>query len=191
VWIYRRHFDHPADAAGRGGQRVFADFEGVMVSAVAVLNGWTVGSHQGGCLPWSVELTRYLVPGLNVLAVIVDARCRPVPPIALGQGPESIDFLQPGGIYREAALRVVPPAHLADVFAAHGRAHRGARGGCAVHRGRHGTSRREDRDGDGRTARWGAPAGPGDAAGPAGGGTHLKTPGVLDTFRVAKPGAAI
>jgi beta-galactosidase len=117
VWIYRRHFDHPAGAAGRGGQRVFADFEGVMVSAVAVLNGQTIGSHQGGYLPWSVELTRYVVPGPNVLAVIVDARCLPVPPIAPGQGPESIDFLQPGGIYREAALRVVPPAHLADVFA--------------------------------------------------------------------------
>ena len=117
VWIYRRHFTSPLDQPGRTGWRVFADFEGVMVNAVAVLNGRTAGSHQGGYLPWSVELTPHLVPGPNVLAVVVDARCLPVPPIAPGQGPDSIDFLQPGGIYREATLRVVPPAYLADVFA--------------------------------------------------------------------------
>lgn len=117
VWIYRRHFNGTGDAAKLAGLRVFAQFEGVMVSAVAILNGRTAGTHQGGYLPWSVELTRHLVPGHNVLAVIVDARCLAVPPIAPGQGPDSIDFLQPGGIYREAALRVVPPTYLADVFA--------------------------------------------------------------------------
>jgi beta-galactosidase len=117
VWIYRRHFTNPLAGPGRAGWRAFAEFDAVMVSAVAVLNGRTIGSHQGGYLPWSVELTRHLAPGPNVLAVIVDARSLPVPPIAPGQGPDSIDFLQPGGIYREAALRVVPPAYLADLFA--------------------------------------------------------------------------
>ena len=96
---------------------MFADFDGVMVNAAAVLNGQPAGSHRGGYLPWSIELTRHIVPGDNVLAMIVDARCLPVPPIAPGQGPESIDFLQPGGIYRDAALRLVPPVYLADVFA--------------------------------------------------------------------------
>ncbi len=117
VWIYRRHFSNPLPGPGRAGWRAFAEFDAVMVSAVAVLNGHSIGSHQGGYLPWSVELTGHLAPGPNVLAVIVDARCLPVPPIAPGQGPDSIDFLQPGGIYREAALRVVPPAYLADLFA--------------------------------------------------------------------------
>jgi beta-galactosidase len=113
VWIYRRHFD----GAQLRGSRVFADFGGVMVNAVAVLNDRVAGSHQGGYLPWSVELTRHIVAGGNVLAVIVDSRCLPVPPIAPGRGPASIDFLQPGGIYREATLRVVPQAYLAGVFA--------------------------------------------------------------------------
>ena len=113
VWIYRRHFDGGAV----GGHRVFADFDGVMVNAVAVINGQTAGAHQGGYLPWSVELTGHLVPGDNVLAIVVDSRCLPVPPIAPGRGPESIDFLQPGGIYREATLRLVPQVYLADVWA--------------------------------------------------------------------------
>ncbi|HLI36736.1 MAG TPA: glycoside hydrolase family 2 TIM barrel-domain containing protein [Streptosporangiaceae bacterium] len=113
VWIYRRHFD----GTPARGSRVFADFDGVMAAAVAVLNDQPAGTHQGGYLPWSVELTRHVVPGDNVLAVVVDSRCLPVPPLAPGCGPDSIDFLQPGGIYREAALRVVPQVFLADVFA--------------------------------------------------------------------------
>jgi beta-galactosidase len=113
VWIYRRHFD----GTPLRGTRVFADFDGVMVNAVAVLNDQVIGSHRGGYLPWSIELTRHIIPGGNVLAIIVDSQCLPVPPIAPGQGPGNIDFLQPGGIYREATLRVVPQAYLADVFA--------------------------------------------------------------------------
>ncbi|HEY7173558.1 MAG TPA: glycoside hydrolase family 2 TIM barrel-domain containing protein, partial [Micromonosporaceae bacterium] len=113
VWIYRRHFD----GAGLGGRRVLVDFDGVMTAAMAVLNDRVTDSHAGGYLPWSVELTDGIVPGDNVLAIIVDARCLAVPPISPRRGPGSIDFLQPGGIYRDAAFRVVPNAYLTDVFA--------------------------------------------------------------------------
>jgi beta-galactosidase len=113
IWIYRRHLDGPPPP----GRRVFADFDGVMTSAVAVLNNHVIGSHRGGYLPWSVELTSQLSSGDNVLAVVVDARCLPVPPSAPGGQPADIDYLQPGGIYRDAALRVVPPVYLADLFA--------------------------------------------------------------------------
>jgi beta-galactosidase len=114
VWIYRRHFDA---AAIPPGHRVLAEFDGVMVNATAVLNGNPVASHQGGYLPWTAELTGYLSGDDNVLAVVVDARGLPVPPIATGLGPDSIDFLQPGGIYRDVRLRIVPQAYLSDVFA--------------------------------------------------------------------------
>ena len=113
VWIYRRHFRVKPEP----GARVFVDFDGVMVNAVVFLNDVVVGSHEGGYLPWSVELTRNLVAGDNLLAVVVDSRCLPVPPMSPGHGPASIDYLQPGGIYRDATLRVVPQVHLADVFA--------------------------------------------------------------------------
>src|SRR5215472_17873180 len=113
VWIYRRHVDGSLLAGGR----VFADFDGIMACATAVLNGTPLGGHQGGYLPWSIELTGHLADGDNVLALIVDARCLPVPPHGGPRGARAVDYLQPGGIYRDAALRVVPDIFLADVFA--------------------------------------------------------------------------
>ena len=76
VWLYRRTFDGTNLLKGR----VLVDFDGVMVNATVVINGQTVATHMGGYLPFSAELTGYLEPGDNVLAVVVDARCLPVPP---------------------------------------------------------------------------------------------------------------
>jgi len=112
VWIYRKHFARPP-----GGGRVFADFDGVMTDATVVLNGTTVSTHQGGYLPWSAELTGALADGDNVLAVIVDATWLDVPPDGSPNGAQAVDYLQPGGIYRDVTLRVVPEVFLADVFA--------------------------------------------------------------------------
>jgi beta-galactosidase len=81
-----------------------------------VLNGTTVGSHIGGYLPWTTELTGRLKKGGNVLAVIVDGRWLDVPPDAKPAGPGTMDYLQPGGIYRDVTLHVVPEVCLADVF---------------------------------------------------------------------------
>ncbi len=113
VWIYRKHFSL-ADLAGR---RVFADFDGVLVNADVFVNGVKVSAHQGGYLPWSAELTGHLTGTGNVLAVVVDSRWLPVPPAGNVRGAESIDYLQPGGIYRDVTLRTVPDVFLADVFA--------------------------------------------------------------------------
>jgi len=113
VWIYRRRLR----CSGLTGCRVFAHFDGIMVNATAVVNGTVAGGHKGGYLPWSVELTDHLVPGDNVLAVIVDSRWLPVPPSGARRGAKSVDYLQPGGIYRDAKLRVLPGIFLADLFA--------------------------------------------------------------------------
>jgi beta-galactosidase len=112
VWIYRKHFELPP-----AGGRVFADFDAVMVNASVVLNGSTVAGHVGGYLPFSAELTSTLRPGENVLAVIVDSRWLPVPPGGKAGGAATVDYLQPGGIYRDVTLRVVPDVFVADVFA--------------------------------------------------------------------------
>jgi beta-galactosidase len=127
VWIYRRHFDgtQVSGASGASGvsgvpagpSRVFADFDGVLTNATVVLNGTTVARHEGGYLPFSAELTGPLVSGDNVLAVIVDARWLDVPPGGSPSGAAAVDYLQPGGIYRDVTLRVVPEVFLADVFA--------------------------------------------------------------------------
>jgi beta-galactosidase len=113
VWIYRKHF---AGAAIAGG-RVLVTFDGVMTNAIVVLNGWTAGTHVGGYLPFTAELTSHMSEGDNVLAVIVDARWLDVPPDAESAGPSSMDYLQPGGIYRGVTLHVVPEIYLEDVFA--------------------------------------------------------------------------
>ena len=112
VWIYRKRF---AGSGLRGG-RVFADFDGVLTNATVVLNGATVATHEGGYLPFSAELTGHLLDGENVLAVIVDARWLNVPPNNVTGDAASVDYLQPGGIYRDVTLRVVPDIYISDVL---------------------------------------------------------------------------
>jgi beta-galactosidase len=113
VWIYRKHFS----GAALGEGRVLIDFDGAMVNATVVINGTSLGTHAGGYLPWSVELTRHLSRGDNVLAVIVDSRWLNVPPNNPPGGTASVDYLQPGGIYRDVTLRVLPEVFISDVFA--------------------------------------------------------------------------
>src|SRR5215472_8347031 len=101
----------------RPGNRILVDFDGVMVNATVSVNDQVVATHQGGYLPFSAELTGKLNSGDNLLSVVVDSRCIPVPPIGGGCGPASVDFFQPGGIYRDVRLRVLPQAFLTDLFA--------------------------------------------------------------------------
>ena len=118
LWIYRRHFNGgPLVSSRRPGNRIMVEFEGVMVNATVVINDRTVATHQGGYLPFSAELTGHVTSGDNLLSVLVDANCLPVPPMSYGRGPNSVDFFQPGGIYRDVRLRVLPQAFLSDVFA--------------------------------------------------------------------------
>ena len=118
MWIYRRHFNGgPLLSTRRPGNRIMVEFDGVMVNATVVINDHTVSTHQGGYLPFTAELTGHVTSGDNLLSVLVDANCLPVPPMSYGQGPTTIDFFQPGGIYRDVRLRVLPQAFLSDVFA--------------------------------------------------------------------------
>jgi len=118
VWIYRRHFagGHLLDPH-RPGNRILVDFDGVMVNASVAINDQVVATHQGGYLPFSAELTGKVTDGDNLLAVVVDSRCLPVPPVGVGRGPKSVDFYQPGGIYRDVRLRVLPQVFLSDLWA--------------------------------------------------------------------------
>ncbi len=77
VWIYRKHFDLPAECKGR---RVFVQFDGVMTGTTPVVNGHPLPQHLGGYLPSRYEITSLLKSKNNVLAVEVDARWSNVPP---------------------------------------------------------------------------------------------------------------
>ena len=116
VWVYRKHFDAPPDA---GRMRVFADFAAAMTQSSLTLNGHALPGRTGGYLPFSAEVTDYLMPHGNVLAVTLDSRFNlDVPPDRPAPyASTSVDFWQPGGIYREVRLRAVPQVFIADVFA--------------------------------------------------------------------------
>jgi beta-galactosidase len=115
VFIYRKHF--AGDGLTGPGRRVFADFDGVVCNASVYVNGVSVATNQGGYLPFRAELSGHLTSGDNVLAVVVDARWLNVPPDNPPGGTASVDYLQPGGIYRDVRLRLVPPVFIADVLA--------------------------------------------------------------------------
>ena len=116
VWAYRKHFDAPR---GTEGMRVFLDFSAAMTQATVTLNGTQVAEHLGGYLPFSAEVTSALRPTGNVLAVRLDSTFNlNVPPDRPAPYPTtSVDYWQPGGIYRDVRLRSVPQVFLADVFA--------------------------------------------------------------------------
>ncbi|HET9075945.1 MAG TPA: glycoside hydrolase family 2 TIM barrel-domain containing protein [Acidimicrobiales bacterium] len=115
-WVYRKHFDAPAEVQG---MRVFLDFDAALTSSVVTLNGRQVGGRMGGYLPFSCEITGDLQPRDNVVAVTLDSRFNiDVPPDRPAPyQPASVDFWQPGGMYRGVTLRTVPAAYISDVFA--------------------------------------------------------------------------
>lgn len=113
LWLYRRHFSLPKECQGR---RVFLQFDGVMVGAKPTLNGHALPEHYGGYLPFQHEITGSIADQ-NILSLVVDSRWSNVPPEGSPRGPESVDYLEAGGIHRAVALRVVPQIFISDVFA--------------------------------------------------------------------------
>lgn len=114
VWIYRRHFSLPD---GSGNQRVFLDFDRVMLRAKPVINGHALPEYLGGYLPFHYEISEWFKEGENVLAVTVDSRWQNVPPEGNPKGPSSVDYLEAGGIPGSVRLRIMPPVFISDVFA--------------------------------------------------------------------------
>lgn len=107
VW-YRKTFTLPADAAGR---RVYLEFEGVRQIAEVFLNGQKVAHNETGFIPFGIDLTPHLRPGVNVLAVRADNR---FDEHFEGDRPWHHPNWHPphGGIYRNVRLHVVDPLHV-------------------------------------------------------------------------------
>ncbi|MPZ84304.1 MAG: hypothetical protein GEV28_29470 [Actinophytocola sp.] len=114
VWTYRRRFDAPEDA---GRMRTFVDLSGAMTTTRPTFNGHALREHLGGYLPFSYELTDHLATGGNVLAVDIDATWQNVPPDGADGGAYKVDYFEPGGLYRDVSLRMVPQVFIADLFA--------------------------------------------------------------------------
>lgn len=109
ISTYRKRFRLPEP---RNGRRVFVDFEGVMIAATVFVNGQNVGTHGGGYVPFSFDITDALHDGENLLTVQVDSTERPdIPPYGY-----VVDYLTFGGLYREVSLRLVAQCYIRDVF---------------------------------------------------------------------------
>ncbi|ACB75334.1 glycoside hydrolase family 2 TIM barrel-domain containing protein [Opitutus terrae] len=114
VCEYRRtlQVEHPV-----AGARYVLDVGAAMHSARVLIDGVEAGAHEGGYLPFEVDLTDHLASGAaRVLTLVLDNRDNPhVPP---GKPLQDLDFCWFGGLYRDVALRIYPPVHLTEAISA-------------------------------------------------------------------------
>ncbi|MFC1725919.1 glycoside hydrolase family 2 TIM barrel-domain containing protein [candidate division KSB1 bacterium] len=106
VGSYRTEFEIPLNWKGR---QVFIHFDGVESAFYLWVNGEKVGYSQGSRTPAEFNITRYLKPGKNVLAVKVYRWSD-------GSYLECQDFWRLSGIYRNVYLFSTPNIHLRDFF---------------------------------------------------------------------------
>ncbi len=104
--LYRRSFDLPVDWEGR---RVFLNFDGVDSAFYVWVNGQKVGYSQGSHLPSEFDLTAFIRPGENSLAVQVFQWSD-------GSYLEDQDMWRMSGIFRDVSLFSTPGVHLRDVY---------------------------------------------------------------------------
>ena len=105
VGCYVKYFEVPEAMAG---EKVCISFQGVESSMTLWCNGHYVGYSEDSFTPSEFELTPYLVPGENKLAVMVFKWCA-------GSWVEDQDFFRFSGIYRDVYLYSVPNAHVQDM----------------------------------------------------------------------------
>ncbi|MEO7934386.1 MAG: glycoside hydrolase family 2 TIM barrel-domain containing protein [Chthoniobacterales bacterium] len=101
---YRKQFEAPSSWAGK---RVFLEFEGAFQDAEIFVNSQRVGGHQGGYTGFSLDISKALKPGNNVVAVRLNNFWN-------GQlAPRAGEHVFSGGIYRDVHLVVTDPLHVA------------------------------------------------------------------------------
>ncbi len=111
---YQRTIARPADAPdGRCALHVGA----AMHTATVLVDGVACGRHEGGYLPFEVDLTDHLRDGQpHLLTLRLDNRDNPdVPP---GKPFADLDFCWYGGLYRDVELRCRPALHITDAVSA-------------------------------------------------------------------------
>ncbi|MCD8186004.1 MAG: DUF4981 domain-containing protein [Rikenellaceae bacterium] len=104
VGSYRRTFDIPASWENR---RVLIHFGGVMSAFYIWVNGEKVGYSQGSMTPAEFDLTPYVKPGKNQLAVEVYRYCD-------GSYLEDQDMWRLSGIFRDVLLYSTAPVRISD-----------------------------------------------------------------------------
>ena len=101
---YRKTLTLPASAIGR---RVSLEFDGVFQETEIWVNGRKAGRHVGGYTGFSVDITPFMKPGANLLAVHVDNEWN------ARVAPRAGEHVFSGGIYRNVRLVMTDPVHVA------------------------------------------------------------------------------
>ncbi len=104
---YRLRFDAP-----KGAGRVKLRFDGVYSGAEVFVNGALIAYHEGGALPFEVDVTDQLSPSGNLLALRVSEHTRTSD--SLDAMSQYADFAL-GGIFRKVTLLCVPEVHIGAI----------------------------------------------------------------------------
>ena len=106
VGSYRRDFTIPSDWKGN---EIFLHFDGVYSAMYIWVNGKKVGYSQGANNDAEFNITKYVKPGKNVLAVEVYRWCD-------GSYLEDQDMFRLSGIHRDVYLFATPKVRLRDYY---------------------------------------------------------------------------
>ena len=106
VGSYRRDFEVPASWKGR---RIFVTFDGVDAGFFLWVNGQKVGYSVNSRNAAEFDLTKYVHPGKNIIAVEVYR-------FTTGSYMEDQDMWKLSGIYRNVTLWSSPQEHIRDFF---------------------------------------------------------------------------
>lgn len=106
VGSYRRSFDMPA---GWNGKEVFVHFNGVQSAFYIWVNGQKVGYSENSMSPAEFDITKYVKPGRNNIAVEVYK-------YSDGSYLEDQDMFRFSGIFRSIFVFATPKLHLRDYF---------------------------------------------------------------------------
>ena len=85
------------------GKEVYIDFDGAYMNSTVYINGHKLGTRPYGYASFSYDLTPWLRPGKNVVAVRVDNSEQP-----------NSRWYSGCGIYRHVWLRILDPLHIAQ-----------------------------------------------------------------------------
>lgn len=103
---YRRTFNLPS---GWKNREILLRFEGVKSASLVWINGHPAGYNQGGFEPAEYNITRFLQPGKNDIAVQVMR-------YSDGSFLENQDMWRLSGIFRDVVLIAKPKVHIHDYY---------------------------------------------------------------------------
>ena len=106
VGSYRRDFEIPVDWIGR---RVFITFDGVDAGFFIWVNGEKVGYSVNSRNAAEFDITKYIIPGKNIVAVEVYT-------YTAGTYLEDQDMWRLSGIFRNVTIWSTPQLHIRDFF---------------------------------------------------------------------------